>query len=144
MVAVLAIWGIIGFKMASTLNPDAPKVAQQDVTVLFSPKIETNMERFAIQVSERDPFLGTLYTKKKPERKPKAIPKKETVVWPQIIYDGIVSKQDSKEKICVLSINGQQHLMEVGMDMDGVKLLKTNNTEILVSYKGTKKSIAKL
>ena len=144
LVTVLAIWGIIGFKIISTLNPDAPKVNKQDNTALFSPKATTTVDTFSIQLSERDPFLGTLYTKKKPEVKPKTTPKKEAIVWIPIIYHGDISKQGSKEKTCVISINGQQYLMGVGMDMDGVTLLKANNTEILVSYKGAKKTIPKI
>lgn len=144
LVAVLTIWGIVGFRMVSTLNPDTPKVVQQDETVLFTPKTEADVERFDVQPSERDPFLGTMYTQKKTKAKPKVLHKKEPLVWPAILYHGDVSKQGSNAKICVISINGQQHIIKVNQKMDGVKLLKANSTEILVSYKGATKSIVKL
>ena len=88
--------------------------------------------------------MGTLLIKKKPEEKPKVKPKSDPFVWPSIVYNGTVSNQNSKEKISVLTINGQQHIMKVGQTMNGVKLLRANNKEILISYKGTKKTIAKL
>jgi len=144
LVAVLAIWGIIGFKIMVTLNPEVPKVAKQDGTELFSPKVKTVMQSFTIQSSERDPFLGTLTIKKKLEEKPKAVSKKQAVVWVPIRYHGAISKLDNKDKVCVVSINGQQHLMKIGQDLNGVKLLKASDIEILVSYKGEKKNIEKL
>ena len=144
LVAVLAIWGIIGFKILSTLNPEAPKMVAQDDTARFSPKAIVNAETFTIQLAERDPFLGTLYAKKKINTNPKTIIPKEAFVWIPLLYHGTVSKQNSEEKICVLSINGQQQIMKVGQEVNEVKLLKANNTEVLVSYKGKRKTIQKI
>jgi hypothetical protein len=144
LVAVLAIWGIIGFKILSTLNPDAPKMVAQDDTELISPKAILNTEIFTIQSAERDPFLGTLYAKKKINTYPKTIIPKEVFVWIPVLYHGTVSIQNSKEKICVLSINGQQQIMKVGQEVNEVKLVKANNTEVLVSYKGKRKAIQKI
>lgn len=81
LVTVLAIWGVIGFKMVATLNPDTPKVTRQDDMVLFSPKSKMANDTFSIQLSERDPFLGTLHIKKKPEISQKKITQKDTIVW---------------------------------------------------------------
>ncbi len=139
--AVLAIWGIIGFKIIATVNPDTPKVDQQEYSTLFSPKENIAIDTFSIQSSHRDPFLGTLYVKKKP--KPKINKPVESIVWPSIIYHGAVSKQSSTEKIYVLSVNGQQHLVKVGQVVDNIKLIKASNTEMQVSFKGVKKTIVK-
>ena len=144
LVTVLVIWGVIGLKIVNTLNPDAPKIVQQDDMFFFSPKTNKANDTFSIQLSERDPFLGTLNIKKKPEVNQKNTTKKETIAWIPIIYHGSVSKQDSKQKIFVLSINTQQHIMKVGQDRDGVKLLKANDQAITISYKGLKKIIEKV
>jgi len=140
---VLVIWGIIGFKIVATLNPDVPKLVQQDDSVMFVPQKGQSIDTFSIQSSIRDPFLGTLYDKKKTSTSLKKIKPKNEIVWIPIVYQGLISKQDSKEKICVLSINGQQQVMKVGQEINGVKLIKATNTEILVGYKGLKKSILK-
>lgn len=145
LVAVLTIWGVIGFKILSTLNPDAPKISKSDNAVLFSPKKNTSKEFFFIQPFERDPFLGTLIVKKEINNNAKIIkPREGKLIWPSIFYQGAVSKQDSKDIICVISINGNQHVMKVGQEMDGFKLLKANKDKITVGYKGAKKEITKL
>ena len=144
LAAVLAIWGIIGFKIVSTLNPDAPEVNLQEDMVAFTSKNTIVADTFSIQPSERDPFLGTLVVKKQESNKPTTSTPKEDFVWMPLVYHGTVSKQDSKEKICVISIDGRQNIMKIGQDMNGVKLLRATNTEILVSYKGARKTIPKL
>jgi len=143
LLGVLIIWSIIGFKIVATLNPDAPDLVQQDDTVLFDPQMIQETYAFSIRPSERDPFLGTLYVKKKTSTSTKKGKPKEEFVWVPILYQGMVSKQGSKEKIAVLSINGQQHIMKVGQEVNGVALIRVTNTEILVSYKGIKKTITK-
>lgn len=143
LAAVLAIWGIIGFKIMSTLNPEAPEVKKQDEMVVFTPKSHTVKDTFSIRPAQRDPFLGTLYAKKQENPAPRTPKPKEAFVWISITYHGTVSKQDSKEKLCILSINGQQHIMKIGQEVQEVKLVKASNTEILVNYKGQRKTVPK-
>jgi len=143
LLGVLIIWGIIGFKIVATLNPDAPDLVQQKDTILFTPQIAQEVDTFSIKPSERDPFLGTLYVKKKTGIRTKIGKPKEGFVWIPILYQGMVSKQGSKEKIAVVSINALQHIMKVGQVVNGIRLIRATNTEILVSYKGMKKTITK-
>jgi type II secretory pathway component PulC len=142
LVLVLAIWGIIGYRIVSTIKPKAPNISQQNMDVAFNPNINTKIETFSIQLMDRDPFLGTLYNKKP---SPSSTKHKSTppIIWPGITFQGIISKQNSKEKICILSINGQQHIMKAGKVIEGIKLLKINKKDILVSYKGQSKIIVK-
>lgn len=143
LAAVLAIWGIIGFKIVTTLNPEAPEAKKQDEMVVFTPKSHTVKDTFSIHPTQRDPFLGTLYVKKQESTTPRITTPKEAFVWIPILYHGTVSKQDSKEKLYILSINGQQHIMKIGQEIQEVKLIKATNTEILVSYKGQRKMVSK-
>ena len=69
LLGVLVIWGIIGFKIVATLNPDVPELVQQDDTVLFSPQKAQAIDTFSINPSQRDPFFGTFYIKKKTNTK---------------------------------------------------------------------------
>lgn len=144
LVTVLAIWGIIGFKILTTLNPDAPNMMPQNDMVAFKPKTNIAVDTFSVQLTERDPFLGTLYIKKKPKAKTKRVKPKEALVWAPIIYHGAIAKQQSKTQVFVISINGQQNLMKVGQEVNGIKLVKANAKEIRVTYKGEKKTIAKI
>lgn len=140
LVTVLAIWGIIGFKIVSTLNPDVPKASLYNEQVAFNPEIKSEVDTFSVQIVNRDPFLGTLMVKK-PKVKTKSIKPKEPLVWVPVIYQGNVNKQASKNKVFVVSINGVQHLMKKGQTIEGITLIKGNNTEIVVSYKGARKTI---
>ena len=144
LAGVLIIWGIIGFKIVSALDPDLPRPSHQDDTVLFTPQTTQDIDTFSIQPLQRDPFLGTVYIKSKPtSTKPKINKSKGPVVWVSVNYHGIVSKQGSPERICVLSINGQQHLMKIGQKIDGVTLIRATSSDVLVGYKGMKKTITK-
>ena len=143
ILAVLSIWGIIGYKIISALNPETPKIAHAEFNTTFTPKVNTTLDTFSIQTVERDPFLGNLYAKKVKDTTPKIISYREEFVWIPILYHGMVSKQNSDEKTCILSINGQQQLMKVGQEVNEVKLIKANNIEVFLSYKGKRKVIQK-
>ncbi len=140
--AVLAIWGIIGFRIMSTLNPEAPEVLPQDNMVAFKPKTTIAVDTFSVQAVERDPFLGTLYAKKK--TKTKRVKPKETLTWAPIVYHGAIAKQQSKTQVFVISINGQQHLMKIGQTIDEIKLVKANAKQITLRYKNERKTVDKI
>ncbi len=142
LAAVLAIWGIIGFKIVTTLNPEVPEAKKQEDRITFTPKSHTVKDTFSIRPAQRGPFLGTLYVKKQ-ESTPRITKPKEEFIWIPITYHVTVSKQDSKEKLCILSINGQQYIMKIGQEVQEVKLVKASNTDIQVSYKGQRKTVPK-
>ncbi|WP_303316700.1 hypothetical protein Q4Q34_07805 [Flavivirga abyssicola] len=139
---VLGIWGIIGYRIVSTINPSAPDVVQQVFEVSFNPKTNTKVDTFSIQVVNRDPFLGTLLVKKKPNKTVKR-PTQPKVVWLPVLYHGSISKQNTKAKVFIVSINGQQNLMKIGQTINDVKLIKGNNNSITVTYKRARKTIQK-
>jgi type II secretory pathway component PulC len=143
LVLVFTIWGIIGFKMFSAIKPEIPEQVNQQSTILFIPKTDISGDVFSIQPSERDPFLGTLYTKKQTKKKSKSKVEKQELVWVPIVYHGIVSSSNNKEGIYILSIQGKQHLVKIGQTINNVKLLRATRTEILVQFKGVRKFIAK-
>ncbi|MDD7886050.1 hypothetical protein [Flavivirga sp. 57AJ16] len=139
---VLGIWGIIGYRIVSTINPVAPDVVQQGFEVAFNPKAQIEVDTFSIQPVNRDPFLGTLLVKKKPKRTFKK-PTQPKVVWLPVLYHGSISKQDTKTKVFIVSINGQQNLMKIGQTIHGVKLIKGNSNSVTLTYKEARKTIQK-
>ncbi len=138
---MLGVWGVVGYKILSVTNPTLPDIAYQNTDVSFNPKTSIKMDTFSIQTVNRDPFLGTLYVKKKSVSK--KIKPKEPFVWVPIIYHGNISKQDGKTKVFIISIDNQQHLMKKGQVIKEVKLIRGNNSNIIVSYKGDRKTIPK-
>lgn len=143
LAGVLAIWGVLGFRIIGALHPKVPQTSNQERSVLFSPKAINNVDSFSVQRMERDPFLGTLTTIHKKNNPQKAISTVKKTEWPAIVYNGIISKQGGSEKICIISINGIQSMMKIGQTLNGIRLLKAGPTEIQVSYKGIKKTISK-
>ena len=69
--------------------------------------------------------------------------KKDTIIIPAIKYKGLVQASDSGKKIFAVSINGSEHLLNVGDDFKGVKILKGNSTELVISFQGRRKTILK-
>tara|TARA_R110002049_G_scaffold257660_1_gene433103 strand:- start:3533 stop:3988 length:456 start_codon:yes stop_codon:yes gene_type:complete len=137
---VLGIWGVIGHKIISTINPEAPDMVKAEFSVAFTPKANTVLDTFSIQTTERDPFLGTLYTKKTSVIKKIKIPE---MVWIPILYHGSVTKQASKNKVFVISIGDEQILMKLGETNKAVTLIKGTTNKITVTYKGNRKTINK-
>ncbi len=141
LLGVLSIWGIIGYKILTTLNPDAPKLVHNDFDASFNPKINTTIDTFSIQTVNRDPFLGTLIVKKKP-----TTVKKQVVVkteWIPISYHGSILQQQGKNKVFIVSIQNQQSIMKIGQTINGVKLLRADAKNIVVTYKNMRKTIPK-
>jgi hypothetical protein len=141
LAAVLGIWGIIGYKIISAFNPEIPEVAPQEVSVAFNPKPQTAIDTFSIQLVDRDPFLGTLQTKKTSTTSSnyRAVPK--DTLWPQIRYGGMVKRQNTAEQIFVIAINNQEHLVKKGQSVEDVKLLQGTAKNITVRYKNKQKVI---
>ena len=55
ILAVLSIWGTIGYKFFSTYNPVVPVLDKQNTVMAFQPQtIKT--DTFTIQQLQRDPF----------------------------------------------------------------------------------------
>ena len=140
---MLGVWGAIGYRIWTGLNPDLPEVIQQNVTFAFNPKTNTAIDTFSVQAFERDPFLGVLSQKNKTIAKGKKTIKKE-IIWIPIEYHGMIAKRGKRNKVFIITIDGQQYVMKVGQLINSVKLLKGNSTTIYVSYKSAKKKIVKI
>ena len=135
---VLAIWGIIGFRIASAISSD-PELEKTPKRIAFK-QIEIGVQdTFLIKADYRDPFLGTL-ARKKEKKKPRKIVKKQSFDM-DVRYTGSMVNHSSGKRIYFVSINGQQHLMEKGKNAMGVSLVSGNQERITVRYKGMVKRI---
>ncbi|WP_347922480.1 hypothetical protein [Pontimicrobium sp. SW4] len=137
---VFGVWGIIGYKIWSGFKPDLPKMSSNDFGATFKPKQMVSIDTFSIQMVNRDPFLGTLTIPKKRRVAPKT-KKKPPIVWPPIIYQGIITNQNSKQQLFVITINGEQQLLTKGQVFNEIKLVEGIAKHIIVSYKKEQKKI---
>lgn len=141
LVAVIAIWGMIGFQIYQRLNPS--------IVPIESLKIETNFQRqkvsetnyYDLKESYRDPFLAD-YPQKKTIIK-KSLPKKilPTIPFPTIQYIGIIESNNTQSYI--LTINGKQEILKKGEVIQGIKLIKANQEEATVQFQKETKTIIK-
>ncbi len=136
------IWGIIGYKILSAVNPNASPIEAQEFSVNFNPEKQLELDTFSVQTVNRDPFLGTLLSNKKKIKKKKRESSKPDLVWPSIIYQGLVKDKNSNvEQIFIISVNGKQGLLKRNKVFNEVTIIKGNKKELVVKYKGKLKTI---
>tara|TARA_B100001063_G_C16771378_1_gene561844 strand:- start:789 stop:1253 length:465 start_codon:yes stop_codon:yes gene_type:complete len=144
LVAVLGIWGTIAYKIVNGLNPDEPQVSEKNFDIVFNPKQQKAVAPFLISDIERDPFLGTLTSKKTASKATKRVSVVKTdIAMPSITYGGLIQRQDSNSKVFVVNINNQQHLLKLGQTINDVKLISGNKSSITIRFNG-KNHIVKL
>ncbi len=135
LVAVLVVWGIIGFQIFSYLNPEEEELQEISIEE-FSPIVKKQKETYQVKIHKRDPFLGKLLIKPKTVKRP--IVKKDPIIFPSIQYNGIV--ESNKKKAFVLTVNGQQKVLNKGQTFNEVKLIRGTSKEVLLSYKGKRQT----
>ena len=121
LVLVIGVWGTVAYKIVAALNPDLPELPQQELSLNTDFKMSIQRDTFSIQRVNRDPFLGTLEKPKKTVKKKRKATTPQ-VQWMPIAYNGMISKGGSN-KIFLISINGQQHLLKQGQIREGVKVV---------------------
>ncbi|MFS4493181.1 hypothetical protein [Maribacter sp. 2308TA10-17] len=128
--AVVLIWGVIGYRIFSSITSE-PERNTETGAIDFKPQPVQEKEKFSIVADYRDPFLGTLPKKAKKKVKRSAL---KTPLPPEIAvtYTGFVSDKDTKENIYFVTINGRQHIMSVGNEIEKVKLVRGNATSIKI------------
>lgn len=136
---VLVIWGIIGFKVIKALTHE-PEIPPIQISKPKLSQIATTKDTFSINADYRDPFLGTL-----PSTKKKVVQrtiKKEPVQKRNIIYSGLVKESGSGNTLFFVSIDGQQHIMSLKEEINGVTLVYGNDKQIKVRYGGQSETIS--
>ncbi|WP_281232405.1 hypothetical protein [Flavobacterium gelatinilyticum] len=139
---VLFVWGAVLFQVFSFTN-SAEAVPVNDPEFHLKPLKVNKRETFAINVNYRDPFLGKMYapetevkSKSTHSKTPKVIKQPEPLVWPAIIYKGLITDSKGGNKIYMLIIDNKNYYMKIG-DTENEVFLKSGDKEsIYVRYKG--------
>mgnify|MGYP003667014337 CR=1 FL=1 len=135
---IVLIWAIIGYRYFTHFS-DQPTRELSFETTYKVPSSKQN-ESFDLLPTLKDPFLGT--TRSTPSMTTKTTPKKVLTNFPQVAYKGMLESGKGKAKVFLIDINGQQHLMTIGEEMQGVKLLSATNQKVVVQFEGTSKEIS--
>ena len=138
---VLFIWGMVIYRFFSYENPEISEAANYN-TINLKPSEPVVPDTFSIDVSYRDPFLGKNYL---PARQAGAIKKKTQkgpeLLWPQVLYKGLVTDKKDKRKVFMVVINGHTYLLNEKDTEQGITIKRGNRHAITVSYQGNTKTI---
>lgn len=140
LVAVVAVWGTIGYKLYSNMNTAVEKttvIANTDFKRIHAEKGEQR----TIQPDYRDPFLGKIYKKKVKKAPVKKVVKKAPVVFPPVQYIGIISGNINS---FIIQINGRQEIFKKGQTFQGITLKKGNEKNIVIQFKGASKTMQRM
>jgi hypothetical protein len=141
LIAVLGIWGAIGYQIYNRMNPSVPKteVLQAQNTFQKIPIITTSF--YEIHEIYRDPFLGHFPKKKRTVVKKKPKQEQSKIPFPEVIYNGLI--QGGSATTYILTINGRQEILKKGETFQKVKLIKANKEEAVVRFLKETKTILK-
>lgn len=138
---VVIIWALLIYRFFSLTVGDTAELLPEQIHMngLLAVK---KRDTFSVNVNYRDPFLGKMYvadnTIKPQNKRPKKV---EPVVWPDVIYKGMVSDTKDKKKVFMLIIDGKTYLMKEKETEEGITLKKGNRESIDIKYKGEAFSI---
>lgn len=150
---VLAIWGMIGWKVYAAMKGKDNQIS-----------IVTNVEKIksgGTEISDtiqlianyRDPFLDKqiaikdnskfrILNSKLPVVKV-AEPPQAPIVWPTIIYHGLIKKSGNEKTIGFLSVDGQSHFVQSGQQAGVVRVLRIWKDSVEVFWEDKKKVLRK-
>ena len=138
---VLLVWGSVLYQVFSLTHKEEGIPTEKNSYTIKPLQIKTR-QTFTIDITYRDPFLGKMYVsekeiKIKSSNVKRAIKPKETLVWPSIIYKGLISdSKENKKKVFILIIDGKNHYMRIGDTQDDVFLKTGDRESVYVKYKG--------
>ena len=142
LITVLIVWGIIVYKFFDTVQIGDDYTIATESYMIFKPDTLSKPANFSIVANYRDPFLGELQRDKMPLKKVKKKIKLPEVVFPEIIYHGMIDpKQKKRASLFIITVNNKQQFLSVGQKIEGVQLLKGNSKEITILFEQRKKTI---
>ncbi|PQJ80289.1 hypothetical protein [Polaribacter porphyrae] len=142
LIAVLFIWGAIGYQIYSRLNPPTPELNLTQVQSTFQKQKVVTQTHYEIKEEYRDPFLGKFPKKKKIIKRKKVNPKSKVIIpFPNVVYNGLV--EGNKTKSYILTVNRKQEILKKGETHQGVKLISATKNEAVVQFQKQRKTIVK-
>lgn len=139
---VLFVWGGVLYQLFSFTSTEEVNATEHRELTIKPLKIKER-QTFAINVNYRDPFLGKMYIpekavkiKAKSTKTAKPSKPQETLVWPTILYKGMISDTKEKKKVFILIIDGKNHYMKAGETQNEIFLKEGDKESVYVKYKG--------
>jgi type II secretory pathway component PulC len=146
------IWGLIIYKI---FVPETVEENNFSMPAIAKSKESTKMriDTFDLQLNYQDPFLKNVKNAavsnpnnqagKEQEQKTKAKTEEKPVVFPEIIYEGIVKHISRGKALVIVNINGKSQFLQTGDSFENIKLIEVHNDSIVVKYEKQNKTILK-
>ncbi len=134
---VVLIWGLVIYNIVDAFSSEDMAMLKNTASTFKAPEVHKK-EAFALLPIARDPFLGTMYHKPKAKKTTRKTIRQE-IVWPSIKYEGFISGTSKKTSVYLLNINGQQHLVKKGDTLQNIKVIRGNQENLKLKYKGQTK-----
>jgi hypothetical protein len=149
MIAVVAVWGTIGYRIYSSLG-------EEDETeirpwVRKTAHVEASRENYPLLLNYSDPFLKKAAAKEKPKAQQQAKivkPAKPVssvpvvmVDWSKIEYVGSIYNASRKTTIATLRFNGKEYAAREGESVNEFKILSVKKDSCQLSFSGQTKYI---
>lgn len=152
----IGLWGVIIFKIVNSAS-GIEGVENQDKIVFQKSDGLTMPDTFSIICNYPDPFLGkttpkqyrspansvTSAAKAKDVVKEKKKAAITTLVWPEVVYKGIIKNQKSNKQLALLQINGKSNAMKMGESYENIELIRIFKDSIEVKFGKEKKYVKK-
>ncbi len=144
LAVVIAVWGMIIYKMVNTFYPDKKIAETETFHASFKPRPLKAEDTFSIVEHQRDPFLGSFESqrKKRASKRVQPLPPKEEGPKISIGFSGMIAGKSAKEHIYFVSINNKQHLMKINDEIQQVKLIRGNAKSIRIKHNNQLKTIS--
>jgi len=147
---VLFVWGVIIYRVFNTINNnESPQLMNKPIAIADERKEFLN-DTFSLRLNYRDPFLGKLLKtvttaggNKKKELLKTPLKTEAAIVWPVIVYGGVIKNQNSNKLWGFVQINGQVNIVKEGDVINEIQVKKIMKDSIEVQFGKQKKFVYK-
>ena len=134
LVLSIVLWGFIGWKVYSAFDYNQPEIPTVKKEVIMAEK-----DSIILLLNYRDPFLGKYSSRSiskdtlpvKRQTVSVISPQKQAPVSPTIQYKGVMNVGNIS--MAILQKDGRVLTIKIGEEIDGYKLTKINDNNIILS-----------
>lgn len=144
LIAVIAIYAAIALRFFLLRDGGDSQISIDTTNKTFNPIAYDIQKEFKIVNDYRDPFLGKIKKEIRESKQVNNIEREplEQILFPQVNYLGVISDAAAgAKKVLSLKIDGNEYVMREGATIDSLMIISGNQKSMIVSYKGTKKTI---
>lgn len=157
IILVLGVWGAVAYKIFSHIRKGDDTEQVYNFNNSKVDEVFATDTQIVLSLNYPDPFLKgsrhnaggdmrTVSTKVNIRERIDPLYGQNTqsqVVWPEIIYSGIVRNKKTNEALGLVQITNSSQLMRPGQDFGGVRLLELYSDSIRLNFQNQKKTIRK-